>query len=284
MSPCDNLNHELLRYLDDELGGQELAYFRAHLEGCVRCQVRLEQEQELSNILRRSRPLYTMPPESRAQILEVIEKKSSSAYERQRQWWQTVLPVAFRWNVLLPATVMIALCLIVIPDIVQNVRAANYVETAVATHTKYVSGTLNPEIRSRSAEEITAWFVGKVPFQFHLPNSEPALGSGPSYQLAGASVVSYHGSSAGLVIYDGPNERVSLLIASRKSAVVSGGDEVRYGVLTFHYRSAGKFKVITWTNHDLSYALVSSIAGSAQNSCMVCHHNLTDPDLFHTHP
>lgn len=283
MNPCDDLNQDLLRYLDRDLSADELEYFRDHLAGCAHCQARLQQERELSNVLRRSRPLYTIPPESRAQILEVIKEESPPVPPR-RHWWQPIFAFASQWNVLVPATVVIALCLIAVPNIVQNARAASYVKSALATHNNYVSGTLNPEIRSHSAEEITAWFVGKVPFQFRLPSSEPVSGSMPSYQLAGASVVKYHGNSAGLVVYDGPNQAVSLLIASRKSAVVAGGDEVRYGVLTFHYRSEGKFTVITWTNHDLSYALVSSIAGSAQDSCMVCHHNLTDRNLFHARP
>lgn len=283
MNPGDDLSHDLLRYLDHDLSGRELEYFRNHLEGCTHCQARLEQEQRLSKLLRRSRPLYTMPPESRAQILGMMEQESPSVQAR-RQWWQSVCVLAFRWNVLVPASVVIALCLFAVPDIVQNARAASYVQCALATHTKYVSGKLNPELRSHSAQEITAWFGGKVPFQFRLPSSEPASESNASYQLVGASVVNYHGRPAGLVIYDGLNASVSLLIASGKSAVIAGGDEVRYGVLLFHYHSEGEYKVITWTNHGLSYALVSSIAGSAQNSCMVCHHNLADRDMFQARP
>jgi anti-sigma factor RsiW len=283
MNPCDDTNYDVLRYLDHQLSGQELEKFQIHLKSCEHCKARLEEERELSNILRRSRPLYTMPPDSRLRILETIEQESPGT-RWWRKGWGPALAFALRWKVLVPAALALALCLIIIPDVVQNVNAASYVQTALATHDRYMKGALTPEIRSHSTEKITAWFVGKVGFQLRLPDSEPTADSKSAYQLAGASVVNYHGSPAGLVIYEGPKESVSLLVASSKSAVVAGGEIVHYGVLTFHYRSEGKFKVITWSNHDLSYALVSSVASSAEESCAVCHHNLADRAFFRAHP
>ncbi len=52
----------------------------------------------------------------------------------------------------------------------------------------------------------------------------------------------------------------------------------------FHYRNEGRFKVITWSAHNLSYALVSSIASSAQESCMVCHQSMADHGQFRRQP
>ena len=97
----------------------------------------------------------------------------------------------------------------------------------------------------------------------------------------GARVVNHKGSIAALVTYDTPkNEKMSLLIASGDSAVVAGGDEIRFGSLTFHYRNDGTLKVITWSNHGLSYALVSTIAGSSREPSLVCHQSMADRDAF----
>jgi ribose 1,5-bisphosphokinase PhnN len=86
-----------------------------------------------------------------------------------------------------------------------------------------------------------------------------------------------------LVTYETSNkEKISLIVASSDSAVVAGGEEVRAGSLTFHYRDRSGLKVITWTAHGLSYALVSNVAGSARASCLVCHQNMTDHSTFHT--
>jgi hypothetical protein len=101
----------------------------------------------------------------------------------------------------------------------------------------------------------------------------------PEYWLTGARLVSYKGNPAALVAYQTPTEKISLLVAAEKSAVVAGGEQVRSGNLTFHYQTEAHFEVITWTNHGLSYALVSSLAGSPQHSCLVCHQNMADQNL-----
>jgi hypothetical protein len=49
------------------------------------------------------------------------------------------------------------------------VHAAGYVETAVAVHRSYLEGKLAPEIELDSPAFVTAWFAGKVPFDFRLP-------------------------------------------------------------------------------------------------------------------
>jgi hypothetical protein len=81
-------------------------------------------------------------------------------------------------------------------------------------------------------------------------------------------LVSYQGSPAALVIYDKQKERINLLVASSQSAVVAGGEEVRSGAQLFHYRTDQGFKVVTWSNHGLSYALVSSASGSARENAL----------------
>jgi hypothetical protein len=46
--------------------------------------------------------------------------------------------------------------------------------------------------------------------------------------------------------------------------------------LIFHFRTENGFKVITWSTHGLSYALVSNVSGSARESCLVCHQDMAD--------
>jgi anti-sigma factor RsiW len=93
-------------------------------------------------------------------------------------------------------------------------------------------------------------------------------------------LVSYRGNPAALVVYEKQKERISLLVTSSRSDTVAGGDEVRSGALTFHYCTERGFKVVTWSNHGLSYALVSSVSGSARESCMVCHQSMADRQNF----
>jgi len=288
MSPCDEVSLKALRYLDDRLQGQELRDFRAHLEVCPNCRASVETERALSRLLYRSRPLYSAPPALRARVAVAVEKHSGPILASENFYKRLLRSVGngfadpvrrvVRLRLLAATLAVTAMLLAFVPNAVRQVRAADYVETAVTTHRSYLDGNLALGIRSDSPEQVTSWFTGKVPFQFRLPQSTP--GSIPTYQLAGASLVSYRGSPAALIIYEKQKERISLLVASSQSAAVAGGDEVRSGALTFHYRTDQGFKVVTWSNHGLTYALVSAVAGSVRESCMVCHQSMADHQNF----
>jgi mycothiol system anti-sigma-R factor len=291
MSPCDENSVKMLRYLDGDLEGRELEEFRSHLDSCSNCLAHLEKEKALSHLLRRSRPLYSAPASLRARVSAATEASASiststdstSSDQFDRRILQTTGGAWSRFprmRVLAPAAIAIALCLALVPDIVRNVRAADYVETAVAEHRSYLNGSLSTGLASNSPQQVTAWFAGKVPFDFRLPAVESTPEGRPAYRLTGASVVNYKGSPAALVMYETRSEKISLLVDSSKVAIVAGGDEVRLDKLIFHYRNESGFRVITWANHGLSYALVSSVSGLARESCLVCHQNMADRDNF----
>jgi len=92
--------------------------------------------------------------------------------------------------------------------------------------------------------------------------------------------VNYKGSYAALVTYRMQEERISLLVTSSKKVVAAGGDEVRSGQLLFHYCKRDGFNIVTWSNHGLTYALVSSLHDPAQNPCLVCHQDMKDKSNF----
>ena len=48
MKGCDDYSASIQLYLDQELSGQDLDEFRAHLEECPACRMELEAEAELS--------------------------------------------------------------------------------------------------------------------------------------------------------------------------------------------------------------------------------------------
>jgi anti-sigma factor RsiW len=174
----------------------------------------------------------------------------------------------------------IALVFAFVPSMLQRVRAADYVETAVSTHRNYLEGKLPLEFNSDSPGEIATWFADKLPFHFQLPASQLAANVDPAFRMSGARVVSFRGEHAALVTYHSKGEEISLLVASSKSAAAAGGDALRSNGLTFYFTSKGGFNVVTWTNHGLTYALVSSLHGSAQHSCLVCHQNFASSNQF----
>jgi mycothiol system anti-sigma-R factor len=78
MGPCDEYRVKTLRYLDNDLQGQELNDFRTHLEACAGCRASVEAEQALSHLLRRSRPLYAAPAALRSRVSAAIMQHTES--------------------------------------------------------------------------------------------------------------------------------------------------------------------------------------------------------------
>jgi hypothetical protein len=64
-------------------------------------------------------------------------------------------------------------------------------------------------------------------------------------------------------------------------AVASGGVQVDFKKVSFHYATVQGYKVVTWSMHGLTYALVSQETNSTQGACMVCHSAMRDRDLSH---
>lgn len=293
MNNCDEYAIKALRYLDDDLKGQELKDFLSHLKSCATCQEHLEAEKRLSAKLHRTRPLYSAPAALRDRVAAATIQAPARGVQDSRRWHASRLQAEdlsrtlrrfVNWRVLVPVAIAIAVCLTVVPNVERRVEAASFIETAVVTHRNHVDGDLLPEFKSGSPEQVTAWFAGKVPFEFRLPRADAAPVTTPVYWLTGASLVNYKGSPAALVTYETEKDKISLLVDSSKFAVVAGGDEIRFGKLIFHYHNNSGFRVITWANHGLSYALVSSISGPARASCLVCHQNMADRDNFKVDP
>lgn len=288
MNRCDEHAADVLLYLSDALTGQRLDEFREHLASCPDCSAQLEEELALSSLLRKSRPLYSAPEALRARMAAtVVQELSTSAgvpdpvgalrLQGFARWLSDTGKRAFGWKPVAATVLLFVLGLVLVPDVAQRVRAAAYVEAATQTHRSYLNGELPLQCRSDSPEAVTAWFANKTPFHFRLPASQPALHGTPAYRLTGARLVSYKGSPIALVAYETPTEKISLLVASSQAVIAAGGDEIHSGNLTFHYRTGASFEVITWSNRGLTYALVSSLSGSAQHSCLVCHQNIADP-------
>jgi hypothetical protein len=90
------------------------------------------------------------------------------------------------------------------------------------------------------------------------------------------------GKSAVYVAYQMQTGPVGLIVAPDSSAIASGGVEAKFKKVTFHYLMVGRYKVVTWSLHGNTYALVSQEGNSTQRSCMICHSAMRDRDLSQT--
>lgn len=284
MKDCGDYSANILLYLDNELSLPGREEFLAHLRECDVCRNKLAAEEELSTLLRGSRPLYSASRALRSRVMDTVAKPRSATRPAPIRFCRRMvrllaLPpsVSTTYCGTLAAVVLfVAAGPLLLPRLQQRSLAAAYAEAAVAAHRSLLEGRLPLEVRTDSPSAVTAWFTGKVPFVFRLPNSVESPRNEPVYRLLGASLVNYQGGDAALVAYQMQQQVISLLVASSKSAVVAGGEEVPSGGIVFHYRKQDNLNVITWSNHYLSYALVSSLAGPGRQSCMVCHQSMAD--------
>jgi anti-sigma factor RsiW len=193
-------------------------------------------------------------------------------------------------NVLLPAAGLALLLglLIGLPRLSSKpLSGPNYAEFAATAHRQHVEGKLPLEVHSASQQTINEWFKAYSRFPLALPASPAAAGEARPFRLEGARLVKVAGKPAAFIAYEVWTPKLQMtpasLIVTRDSvALASGGLQVDFEKVSFHYSTAQGYKVVTWSMHGLTYALVSQETNNTQASCMVCHSALRDRDLSHT--
>jgi hypothetical protein len=162
-----------------------------------------------------------------------------------------------------------------------------FAEFAVRTHKAHAQGGLALDIRSDSQETINQWFHDKSELAVALPASPAVPGENRPYRPEGARFLQVASKPAAFIAYQAQTGQsktspVSLVVAPDSAAVASGGVAAHFTKVSFHYRTIEGYKVVTWTAHQLTYALVSEEGDGTQQSCMVCHSAMRDRDLTNT--
>jgi len=195
--------------------------------------------------------------------------------------WQQFL----QWKIFVPA---VALMLVVgvlgtrPPSSPTPLPGQKFAEFAVKTHRKHAQGSLTLDTRSDSQQTLNEWLKAKSPFSLVLPASPAVPGEERPYRLEGARLVTVGGKTAAYIAYQMQAGPASLMVTPDSVAHASGGVEVDFKKVSFHYRMVEGYKVVTWSQHGLTYALVSQEGNRTQRSCMVCHSAMRDRDLSQT--
>jgi hypothetical protein len=160
-------------------------------------------------------------------------------------------------------------------------------EFAVVTHRLHAEGALPLEMRTDSQWALNEWFKTKLQFALALPASAPSFNEQRPYLLDGARIVPIGKKTAAFIAYRraGVETRLqsaSLMVTPDSVALATGGVETHFAKITFHYSRLDGYKVVTWSSHGLTYALVSQEDDTMQRACMVCHSAMGDRDLSNT--
>jgi hypothetical protein len=165
------------------------------------------------------------------------------------------------------------------PSLSTPLSGPEYAKFAVNTHKQHAQGSLALDVRSDSQQTLNEWFKAKSQFPLELPASPATPGEERPYRLEGARLVQVGGKAAAYIAYQMQTGPVSLMVTPDSVAIASGGVEVDFKKVSFHYGMVEGYKVVTWSLHGLTYALVSQEGNSTQRSCMVCHSAMKDRDL-----
>lgn len=276
MRNCEEIRGRLTLYLDNELQDDERATIEGHVQSCASCQAFVDKELAFLNAIRGSGPLHTASPELKTRIADAVTGSRPGAHGHR--WLKWIVPIA--------AVVLVLILPVVVWRLVRQAnRPANgspsaFALMAVESHLRHMRGQLPLEVESTNPQDISGWFANKVKFNVKLPSYQESSGQEKLYTLEGARLVGYQNDYAAYVAYRMKESPISLVITSDAVARPSGGEQIASRGLRFHYNSIDGFKVITWSDRGLTYALVSDLDERGQQSCIVCHQGTKDQDFI----
>ena len=190
-----------------------------------------------------------------------------------------------KWNVSVPAAafiLMVAVLTTLPRSSAKPLSGLEYAKFAVATHKQHAQGNLALDIHADSQQTLNEWFKANSKFSLALPASPAVPGEERPYRLEGARLLPVGSKTAAYIAYQMQTGPAGLMVTPDSVAVASGGIELSFKKVSFHYSMVEGYKVVTWSLHGLTYALVSQEGTSTQQSCMVCHSAMRDRDLSNT--
>jgi mycothiol system anti-sigma-R factor len=296
MSKCEDILARMTLYLDDELEAQECGNITAHLAGCASCRASFDSERRLLENVRGCGPLHVAPPELRARVEKLVNDRPMARFappelrDRIRRTVEDFSSGSPRLRFARPAIAMAAVLAVamLVGSWLLNRRTrspilhgpSQFAMMAADTHQRHMRGQLPLELVSDAPEKISSWFAGKVPFLLKLPNYQESSGQAKIYQLEGARLVGYKNDYAAYVAYQMRTRPISLVVTSERVAQPTDGEQIVAKGITFHYNSINGWKVLTWSDRGLTYALVSDLEERGQQSCLVCHQGVKDRDFI----
>jgi hypothetical protein len=205
--------------------------------------------------------------------ISALANQSSSIW--QRLW---------DWKVLVPAGALLILVAFLSAGRFSSspLSGRELAEFAANTHKQHLNGKLALQLETDSQARLNEWLHEESQFALALPSSSEVPREQMPYQIEGARLIGIRNSSAVYISYRMQPDPVSLIVTPVSVAAASGGVEVAFRKVTFHYYSIQNSKVVTWSVHGLTYALVSQEGNKTQRSCMVCHSRMRDRDLSNT--
>jgi len=162
-----------------------------------------------------------------------------------------------------------------------SLSGLEFATLAAKIYTQHARGMLALDTHISSQQALNEWFKANSDLANALPSALPD-GEQP-FRIEGARLLSVSAKTrAAYVAYAMGIGPVGLMVIPDSVTVASGGVVTIFSKVSFHYSMVQGYKVVTWSVHGLTYALVSREGNQTQQSCMVCHSAMRDRDLSYT--
>jgi anti-sigma factor RsiW len=257
MKACAQNRARMHCYLDSELSPAEVLEFEKHLMDCPECHAQYQELRAVSDVVRGARPLYDVPDKSLAKAQALVAADESTRKRR-------IIGRA-------AAGLVAAGACVVVVWVMTYPMASAFPKFASDTHARYVRREMPLGIVSSRPEVVSRWLSSNLGFSLQLPNYPVNGGELKRYRLVGAGILNYGGNRMAFAGYEMDGKPISLLMASTRPAPPEGGDVYRSGKLVFRFFERDGYNVITWTDHDVHYGLVSDLGARGAESCVICH-------------
>jgi len=237
---CEELEGFLYAYLDGEFEPADKVGFERHLASCLPCAQKFHLESAFRETLHSKAKEHASGPSSRAPERLRRSIRTQLRHEQHRAALRS-------WARAGAAAAFIAAAGGAYVTLRPGMREG-YIEDAARRHAK----SLPFEIQREGAENLEAWFQGKLEHSVHVPTF-------PNTSLAGARLSHVKDKQAAYIAYDalgasaGPR-RIGLFVFQDSDREVAAQP-----LPSLELDSSHGYNVAIWRDHEIVYELVSDL-------------------------
>ena len=224
-------------YQDGELDLTTCLKLEEHLAGCPRCQQKLEEEQELIELVQSEAPRFQASPFLKTRIRAALRAERASP--TTVPWWKHF---SSTWGYSGFAGAA-ALLVILAIGFISTQGIPELDREAVANHIRSLQVNHLMDVASTDQHTVKPWFAGKLDY------SPQVVDLGPSgYPLIGGRLDVLDHRDVAAIIYQRRKHYINLFIWPSDTASLHG-----------HLYEQNGYHVIGWTKSGMNYLAVSEL-------------------------